>query len=45
MMFMVAEMTGSTLILAPAIVTVGIAYFIVGCTGQTIYRSQVRTCR
>jgi CIC family chloride channel protein len=45
MMFMVAEMTGSTLILAPAIVTVGIAYFIVGCTGQTIYRSQVRTRR
>ena len=42
MMFIVAEMTGSTLILAPAMVAVGIAYLIVNSSGQTIYRSQVR---
>ena len=41
MMFIVAEMTGGALILAPAMVAVGIAYFIVSYTGQTIYRSQV----
>ena len=42
MMLMVAEMTGSLTILAPAMVAVGIAYLIVRHTGQTIYRSQLR---
>lgn len=42
MMLMVAEMTGSLTILAPAMVAVGIAYLIVRHAGQTIYRSQLR---
>lgn len=41
-MLMVAEMTGSLTILAPAMVAVGIAYLIVRRSGQTIYRSQLR---
>lgn len=40
-MLMVAEMTGSLTILAPAMVAVGLAYLIVRRTGQTIYRSQL----
>ncbi len=40
-MLMVAEMTGSLTILAPAMVAVGLAYLIVRHTGQTIYRSQL----
>ncbi len=40
-MLMVAEMTGSLSILAPAMVAVGLAYLIVRHTGQTIYRSQL----
>ena len=42
MMLMVAEMTGSLTILAPAMVAVGIAYLIARRTDQTIYRSQPR---
>jgi H+/Cl- antiporter ClcA len=42
MMLMVAEMTGSLTILAPAMVAVGLAYLIVRRSGQTIYRSQLR---
>ncbi|MGH7044662.1 MAG: chloride channel protein, partial [Acetobacteraceae bacterium] len=41
-MLMVAEMTGSLTILAPAMVAVGLAYLIVRRSGQTIYRSQLR---
>ncbi len=41
-MLMVAEMTGSLTILAPAMVAVGLAYLIVRHAGQTIYRSQLR---
>lgn len=43
MMLMVAEMTGSLTILAPAMVAVGFAYLIVRQSGQTIYRSQLRS--
>lgn len=43
MMLMVAEMTGSLTILAPAMVAVGVAYLIVRRSGQTIYRSQLRS--
>lgn len=42
MTIMVAEMTGNLVILAPAMIAVGIAYLIVRRTGQTIYRSQAR---
>ncbi len=42
MMLMVAEMTGSLTILAPAMVSVGLAYLIVQHTDATIYRSQLR---
>ncbi len=42
-MLMVAEMTGSLTILAPAMVAVGLAYLIVHRSGQTIYRSQLRS--
>lgn len=42
MMLMVAEMTGSLTILAPAMMAVGIAYLIVRRTDTTIYRSQLR---
>ena len=40
-MLMVAEMTGSLAILAPAMVAVGLAYLIVRHFDQTIYRSQL----
>jgi H+/Cl- antiporter ClcA len=40
-MLMVAEMTGSLTILAPAMVAVGLAYLIVRHFDQTIYRSQL----
>ncbi|MDN5764310.1 MAG: chloride channel protein [Humibacillus sp.] len=40
-MLMVAEMTGSLTILAPAMVAVGVAYLIVRHFDQTIYRSQL----
>lgn len=42
MMLMVAEMTGSLTILAPAMVAVGLAYLIVRRAGRTIYVSQLR---
>jgi CIC family chloride channel protein len=41
-MLMVAEMTGSISILAPAMVAVGLAWFIVRRGDDTIYRSQLR---
>jgi H+/Cl- antiporter ClcA len=41
-MLMVAEMTGSGVILVPAMIAVGIAYCIVSRAGQTIFASQVR---
>ena len=41
-MIMVAEMTGSLEVLAPAMVAVGIAYLIVRRNDDTIYRSQLR---
>jgi H+/Cl- antiporter ClcA len=40
-MLMVAEMTGNLSMLAPAMVAVGVATFVVG--GKTIYRSQLAT--
>ncbi len=40
-MLMVAEMTGNLSMLAPAMVAVGLAMFVVG--GRTIYRSQLAT--
>ncbi|MGN6415019.1 chloride channel protein [Flexivirga sp.] len=40
-MLMVAEMTGNLVILAPAMVAVGIAYLIVRHFDKTIYRSQL----
>jgi chloride channel protein, CIC family len=43
MLLMVAEMTGSIGILAPAMVAVGLAYLIVRHADDTIYRSQPRT--
>lgn len=42
-MLMVAEMTGSLALLAPAMIAVGIAWFIVRRGDDTIYRSQLRT--
>ena len=42
MLLMVAEMTGSIGILAPAMVAVGLAYLIVRHADDTIYRSQPR---
>jgi len=40
---MVAEMTGSLSILGPAMIAVGLAWFIVRRSDDTIYRSQLRT--
>lgn len=42
-MIMVAEMTGSLAVLAPAMVAVGIAYLIVRRNDDTIYRSQLKS--
>jgi chloride channel protein, CIC family len=42
-MLMVAEMTGSVSILAPAMVAVGLAWFIVRRGDDTIYRSQLQS--
>jgi len=42
-MLMVAEMTGSLSILGPAMIAVGLAWFIVRRSDDTIYRSQLRT--
>ncbi len=42
-MIMVAEMTGSLALLAPAMIAVGIAYLIVRRNDDTIYRSQLKT--
>ena len=42
-MIMVAEMTGSLSILAPAMIAVGLAWFIVRRGDDTIYRSQLRS--
>ena len=42
-MLMVAEMTGSVDLLGPAMVAVAIAWFIVGRSDDSIYRSQLRT--
>ncbi len=42
-MLMVAEMTGSLSILAPAMIAVGLAWFIVRRGDDTIYRSQLRS--
>ena len=42
-MLMVAEMTGSLSILGPAMVAVGLAWFIVRRNDDTIYRSQLRS--
>jgi chloride channel protein, CIC family len=42
-MIMVAEMTGSIQIVAPAMVAVAVATFIVGRADDSIYRSQPRT--
>lgn len=41
-MVMVAEMTGSITLLAPAMVSVGLAYLLVRSTGETIYRAQLK---
>jgi chloride channel protein, CIC family len=41
-MLMVAEMTGSVSILAPAMIAVGLAWFIVERDDDTIYRSQLK---
>jgi chloride channel protein, CIC family len=41
-MLMVAEMTGNLSVLAPAMVAVGLAWFIVRRGDDTIYRSQLR---
>ncbi len=41
-MVMVAEMTGSVSILAPAMVAVGLAWLIVRRGDDTIYRSQLK---
>lgn len=40
-MIMVAEMTGSITLLAPAMISVGLAYLIVRRSGETIYRAQL----
>ncbi|HEY2564679.1 MAG TPA: chloride channel protein [Acidimicrobiales bacterium] len=42
-MLMVAEMTGSLSILAPAMIAVGLAWFIVRRGDDTIYRSQLKS--
>jgi H+/Cl- antiporter ClcA/CBS domain-containing protein len=42
-MLMVAEMTGSLSILGPAMIAVGLSWFIVRRSDDTIYRSQLRT--
>ena len=42
-MLMVAEMTGSLSILGPAMIAVGLAWFIVRHSDDTIYRSQLRS--
>ena len=42
-MLMVAEMTGSLSILGPAMIAVGLAWFIVRRTDDTIYRSQLKS--
>ncbi len=42
-MLMVAQMTGSIAILAPAMVAIAIAWFVVGRADDSIYRSQLRT--
>jgi CIC family chloride channel protein len=42
MMLMVAEMTGNLSLLAPAMIAVGLAWFIVRRSDDTIYRSQLR---
>jgi CBS domain-containing protein len=42
-MLMVAEMTGSLSMLAPAMIAVGIAWLIVRRSDDTIYRSQLRS--
>jgi len=42
-MLMVAEMTGSLSILGPAMLAVGLAWFIVRRSDDTIYRSQLRS--
>jgi H+/Cl- antiporter ClcA len=42
-MVMVAEMTGSIAVMAPAMVAVAISWFIVGRADDSIYRSQLRT--
>jgi len=44
-MLMVAEMTGSLDVLAPAMIAVGLSWFIVRRTDDTIYRSQLRSRR
>src|SRR5579875_1344506 len=41
-MLMVAEMTGSLTLLAPAMVAVGLSYLSVSRTDETIYRSQLK---
>ena len=41
-MLMVAEMTGNLSILAPAMIAVGLAWFIVRRSDDTIYRSQLK---
>ncbi len=43
LMLMVAEMTGSVTALAPAMIAVGLATLIVQRSGDTIYRSQLRS--
>ena len=42
-MLMVAEMTGSLSMLAPAMIAVGLAWLIVRRSDDTIYRSQLRS--
>ena len=42
-MLMVAQMTGSIALLAPAMVAVAIAWFIVGRSDDSIYRSQLKS--
>jgi chloride channel protein, CIC family len=42
-MLMVAEMTGNLSLLAPAMVAVGLAWFIVQRSDDTIYRSQLKS--
>jgi len=41
-MVMVSEMTGNISILAPAMIAVGLAWFIVRRNDDTIYRSQLK---